>query len=86
MSFSASLQSSIKTAESEQEVLDILHKKLKSGGILSKIELRAARASLQILIENCIGKACRILKYYNCPLVPQRGRDAFHARSRSNRR
>lgn len=77
MSFAAYLNSTIKTAESEKEVLDTLSEQLKSNGILSKIELRAARASLQILIENSIGKARRILKHFDCPLVPSRGRDAF---------
>lgn len=77
MQFNAYLESTKKTAESEKEVLDILCDLLRSDSALGKIELRAARASLQILIENAIGKARRILKYYNCPLVPNRGRDAF---------
>ncbi|MEA3465948.1 MAG: DUF86 domain-containing protein [Thermodesulfobacteriota bacterium] len=77
MSFAAYLNSTIETAECEKEVLDTLCDQLSSVGILSKIELRAARASLQILIENSIGKARRILKHYDCPLVPSRGRDAF---------
>ena len=72
MSFAAYLNSTIETAECEKEVLDILCDQLRSVGILSKIELRAARASLQILIENSIGKARRILKHYDCPLVPSR--------------
>ena len=66
-----------KNAESEKEVLDILFSQLQSNNTLGKIELRAARASLQILIENAIGKARRILKHYNCPIVASRGRDAF---------
>jgi uncharacterized protein YutE (UPF0331/DUF86 family) len=69
--------SMVKTAECEKEILDTLCAQLMSNGALSKIELRAARASLQILIENSIGKARRILKHYDCPLVPSRGRDAF---------
>ncbi len=77
MSFAAYLISTIKTAESERDVLDTLRDQIRSNGKLSKIELRAARASLQILIENSIGKARRILKHYDCPLVPSRGRDAF---------
>ena len=77
MSFETYLHSSIKTAEAEKEVLDILSFQLQDEADLGKIELRAARASLQILIENSIGKARRILKHYNCPLVPSRGRDAF---------
>ena len=77
MKFDAYLESTKKTAESEKEILDILCSQLRSEPVLGKIELRAARASLQILIENAIGKARRILKHYNCPLVPGRGRDAF---------
>ena len=77
MAFETYLQNSIKTAETEKEVLDILCFQLQDVAELSNIELRAARASLQILIENSIGKARRILKHYNCPLVPSRGRDAF---------
>jgi uncharacterized protein YutE (UPF0331/DUF86 family) len=68
------LSNSEKIAETESEILDILAKKEE----LSPIELRAARSSLQILTENCIGKAKRILKHYNCPTVPRTGRDAVH--------
>jgi len=77
MKFDTYLESTQKTAESEKEVLDILFSQLQSNTHLGKIELRAARASLQILIENAIGKARRILKHYDCPIVPNRGRDAF---------
>ena len=77
MKFETYLQSSVKTAEAEKEILDILSFQLREETVLGKIELRAVRASLQILIENSIGKARRILKHYNCPLVPSRGRDAF---------
>ena len=69
--------STIKTTECEKEILDTLCDQLMYVGTLEKIELRAASASLQILIENSIGKARRILKHYDCPLVPSRGRDAF---------
>ena len=77
MTFDAYLESTVRTAEAEKEVLDILAGQLRSATSLGKIELRAARASLQIIIENSIGKARRILKHYDCPLVPSRGRDAF---------
>lgn len=77
MSFEIYLENSIRTAETEKELLDMLSERLRSEDKLNKIEIRAARASLQILIENSIGKARRILKHYNCPLVPTRGRDAF---------
>jgi uncharacterized protein YutE (UPF0331/DUF86 family) len=77
VSFEAYLQSTTKIAECEKELLDLLSDRLRATAQLNKIELRAARASLQILIENSIGKARRILKHYDCPLVPSRGRDAF---------
>lgn len=77
MSFTDYLASSRQTAEAEKEVLDLLHAKVVQNGVLDKIEIRAARASMQILIENAIGKARRVLKHYNCPLVPSRARDAL---------
>ncbi len=77
MSFAAYLASTRQTAETEKEVLDLLHEKAAQSGALDKIEIRAARASMQIIIENAIGKARRILKHYNCPLVPSRARDAL---------
>lgn len=77
MSFTDYLTSSRETAETEREVLDLLHEKVAREGELDKIEIRAARASMQVLIENAIGKARRILKHYNCPLVPSRARDAL---------
>ena len=77
MKFNTYLESTQKTAKSEKEVLDTLYGYLQQKTSLGKIEMRAAPASLQILIENAIGKARRILKHYNCPIVPSRGRDAF---------
>jgi uncharacterized protein YutE (UPF0331/DUF86 family) len=50
---------------------------LQSLEIFDDIQKRAARSSLQILIENAIGKAKRILKQYNCPIVPKRSSDAI---------
>ncbi|MDD2558894.1 MAG: DUF86 domain-containing protein, partial [Desulfuromonas sp.] len=64
-------------AETEKEVLDLLHSKAVQTGALDKIEIRAAWASMQSIIENAIGKARRILKNYDCPLVPTRARDAL---------
>ena len=77
MTFAAYLDSTCRTAETEKEVLDSLSAVLRSGGELDKIQVRAAWASLQILIENAIGKARRILKHFNCPVVPTRSRDPF---------
>ena len=77
MTFSVYLESTCQTAETEREVLDSLTGILIADGVLDKIQVRAARASLQILIENSIGKARRILKQFNCPVVPTRSRDPF---------
>ena len=73
MKFQDYLQSSIKIANEEKEILDLLSQK----DSLDKIELRAAKSSLQTIIENAIGKAKRILKYYNCPITPTRSKDAI---------
>jgi uncharacterized protein YutE (UPF0331/DUF86 family) len=73
MSFNDYLTNTIKIANEEKEILDILSSKK----ILTPIELRAAKNSLQVMIENFIGKTKRILKYYNCPIVPQRSHDAL---------
>lgn len=64
-------------ADAEKEVLDLLSEMLRNSGELDKIQQRAAQASLQILIENAIGKARRILKHFNCPVVPTRSRDGI---------
>jgi len=62
-----------KIASQEQEILDEMSKK----STWSKIEIRAVKNSMQVIIENSIGKAKRILKNYNCPIIPQRASDAF---------
>lgn len=72
MSFQSYLEATQSIATIEKNILDELSVKT----ILSPIELRAAKSSMQVLIENAIGKAKRILKYYNSPMVPKTGRDA----------
>jgi len=56
----------------EKNILDKLTKKEN----LDEIEIRAAKSSLQVLIEIAIGKAKKILKHYNCGIIPQRSKDA----------
>ncbi len=73
MKFQDYLQKTIELANEEKEILDELALKDK----LDKIEIRAAKNSLQTMIENAIGKAKKILKHYNCPMVPTRSKDAF---------
>ncbi len=74
MNFKDYLIHTIDIANEEKEILDILSDK----DILSPIELRAAKNSLQVMIENLIGKSKRILKYYGCPIIPQRSKDALN--------
>lgn len=73
MKFQEYLQNTVRLANEEKEILDELASKDK----LDKIEIRAAKNSLQTMIENAIGKAKKILKHYNCPMVPTRNKDAF---------
>ncbi|MBI5186577.1 MAG: DUF86 domain-containing protein [Nitrospinae bacterium] len=65
-------------AGEEKKVLDELSDACLNKGSLDPIQLRAAKNSLQVLIENAIGKGKQILKHYNCPVVPIRGRDVFN--------
>ena len=73
MTFEDYLTKTYAIAEEEKEVLDILRSKP-----LDKITLRAAKSSMQTLIENCIGKAKKILQHYNCTIIPNESRDAIH--------
>ena len=56
----------------EKEVLDILRSRS-----LDKIVIRAAKSSLQTIIENSIGKAKKILQHYHCAVIPNESRDAL---------
>jgi uncharacterized protein YutE (UPF0331/DUF86 family) len=73
MTFQDYLVKTVEIATEEKTILDELSSKMS----LNKIEFRAAKSSLQTLIENAIGKAKKILKYYGCPVTPSRGRDAI---------
>ena len=73
MTFKDYLINTNKIAKEEKNILDELSNKK----LLSPIELRAVKQSLQVLIENMIGKSKRILKEYNCPIIPQRSKDAI---------
>ncbi len=73
MKFQDYLDKTIEIANEEKMILDELSSKDK----LNKIEFRAAKSSLQTLIENSIGKAKKILKHYDCPIVPGRSKDAI---------
>ncbi len=73
MKFQDYLDKTIDIANEELKVLE----QLSSLEKLNSIEFRAAKSSLQTLIENSIGKAKKILKHYGCPVTPTRGRDAM---------
>ncbi|WP_456432900.1 DUF86 domain-containing protein [Nitratifractor sp.] len=74
MDFHDYLRSCKEIAEREGRLLG----ELAEATELTLLQRRAARSSLQILIENSIGKSRRILKHYNCPIVPKSGRDAVN--------
>ncbi len=73
MQFQDYLNKTIDIANEEKLILDELSQK----ETLDKIEYRAAKSALQTLIENSIGKAKKILKEFDCPVVPTRGKDAI---------
>ena len=73
MRFQDYLHKTTDIAKIEKDILD----RLSTKDVLSDIEIRAAKNSLQVLIENSIGKAKKILKHYYCPMTPKSGRDAF---------
>lgn len=73
MTFQEYLEKTKQVAEEEAEILDEMSRKT----IWSKVEIRAVKNSMQVIIENAIGKAKRTLKYFNCPVIAQKGSDAF---------
>jgi len=74
VNFKNYLIATTKIANEEREILDFLSQK----ETLTPIELRAAKNSLQVIIENLIGKLKRVLKHYDCPVIPQRSKDALN--------
>ncbi len=60
MKFQEYLDQTLKNAETERRVLDELSQLADSQGELDAIHIRAAKSSLQVVIENAIGKAKRI--------------------------
>jgi len=73
MTFQEYLNNTKVVAAEEKEILDEMSDK----SFWNKIEIRAVKNSIQVIVENSIGKAKRILKNHNCPIIPQRGSDAF---------
>ncbi|MBD3839499.1 MAG: hypothetical protein IE878_03810 [Epsilonproteobacteria bacterium] len=73
MTFLEYLEKTKEVAKEEAEILNEMS--IKENW--SKIEIRAVKNSMQVIVENAIGKAKRILKHYNCPVIAQKGSDAF---------
>ena len=73
MTFKEYLENTRMIANEEKTILDQLSQKEE----LSPIEIRAAKSSLQVLIENSIGKSKQILKHYNSPIIPQNSKDSI---------
>jgi len=72
MTFQDYLDATARIAREEKDVLELLRARP-----FDKITLRAAKSSLQVLIENSIGKARKILQHYHCAVIPHESRDAF---------
>jgi len=63
-------------------ILDEVAARLSGGGRLTELEINGVLHSLQILIENAIGKAKHLLKAAGCP-VPVSAYDAVKVLSQS---
>jgi hypothetical protein len=63
MNFEDYLNSTIKIANEEKDILDQLHDKFQDAKI-DALFIRVAERSLQILSENMIGKFKKVLQYY----------------------
>jgi len=72
MTFQDYLTKTKSIANEEFEILNLL-----SIGDFDRITIRAAKSSLQVMIENAIGKAKKILQHYNCTIIPNESRDAL---------
>ncbi len=73
MTFQEYLDRTKEIAKEETEILDEMSQKQ----FWSKVEIRAVKNSMQVIVENAVGKAKRVLKHYNCPIIAQKGSDAF---------
>ncbi|MGZ8546464.1 MAG: type VII toxin-antitoxin system HepT family RNase toxin [Sulfuricurvum sp.] len=63
-------------ATQEKEILDELYQQITLNGSLDGIQSRAAERSLQIMIENLIGRCKKILQHYDSPIIPLSGYDS----------
>lgn len=63
-------------AMEEMAVLERVYEQFSLHGKLDEMEQRAAERSLQIMIENLIGKCKKILQHYDSPVIPLSGYDS----------
>jgi len=63
-------------ATEEKSILDELYQKIILNGTLDGMQSRAAERSLQIMIENLIGRCKKILQHYDSPIIPLSGYDS----------
>ena len=63
-------------AHEEQAVLNQIRAELLQANKLNPISFRAAKSSMQVLVENTIGKLKQVLLAHGCPIVPTRASDA----------
>lgn len=67
-----------KTCRFHQSILDEVSARLKQADTLSNLETNGVIHSLQVLIENAIGKTKHLLKFHG-KNIPVSGYDAFEA-------
>jgi uncharacterized protein YutE (UPF0331/DUF86 family) len=76
MTFPDYLAKTKAVANEEGTILDSLHQQHKLHGRLDEMQVRAAERSLQIMVENLIGRCKKVLQYYDSPLIPLSGYDS----------
>lgn len=76
MTFHDYLDKTKMVAAEERAILDSLYQHYQLNIRLDEMELRAAERSLQIMVENLIGRCKKVLQYYNSPIIPLSGYDS----------
>ncbi|MDD5211746.1 MAG: hypothetical protein PHV62_04980 [Sulfuricurvum sp.] len=76
MTFTDYLAKTRLIAIEEKGILDDLHQRIILNGSLDGIQNRAAERSLQIMIENLIGRCKKVLQHYDSPVIPLSGYDS----------
>ncbi|MDD5400780.1 MAG: DUF86 domain-containing protein [Sulfurimonas sp.] len=76
MTFHNFLDRTKAVAIEERTILDTLYRYFKQNETLDEMQTRAAVRSLQIMIENLIGRCKKVLQHYNSPIIPPSGYDS----------